>query len=372
MANTRGLLTMWLLMSALLLLVASVFAQETTGGLQGTVKDQSGAVVAKARVVVSGTTLVGGKQTETDGSGYYRFANVPPGTYSITVTAKGFATSRRDGLILEVGHLPSVDFKLAVGQSTTVVEVTGEAPLVDVTTNHTMTNVTEDMINNAPHGLSFQSMIQFAPMARDEPLAGGQVVGGGYGGSLPGSSGNGASVGYSIGGAADSESSYLVEGQDTENISGGYSNANVPFEFIQEVQVKTSGIEAEHGGALGGVINVVMKKGSNGYHGSGFLTYESDALNGSRNATLRYDPLGFPTATADNPSQIYSPKKDTFQHWQPGFTLGGPIKKDRLWFFLGFAPYGGTLSRTVNFGPSLCSDPPGPYLPKSVCGKSNL
>jgi len=104
-------------------------------------------------------------------------------------------------VVLEVGHLPSLDFMLQVGNISTVVEVSAAAPLVDVTTNHTMTNVTEDMIHNAPHGLSFQSMIQFAPMARDEPLAGGQVVGGGYGGGLPGSSGNGAAVGYSIGGA---------------------------------------------------------------------------------------------------------------------------------------------------------------------------
>ena len=110
---------------------------------------------------------------------------------------------------------------------------------------------------------------------------------------LPGSAGNGLGSGYSVGGAADSENTYLVEGQDTENISGGASNANVPFQFIQEVQVKTSGIEAEHGGALGGVVNVVMKKGSNAYHGSVFATYEADALDGSPNASLRYDPLNF-------------------------------------------------------------------------------
>jgi len=82
---------------------------------------------------------------------------------------------------------------------------------------------------------------------------------------------------FSIGGAADSESTYLVEGQDTENNSGGYSKANVPFSFIQEVEVKTSGIEAEHGGALGGVINVIMKKGSNAFHGEFFGTYEPSA-----------------------------------------------------------------------------------------------
>ena len=80
-------------------------------------------------------------------------------------------------------------------------------------------------------------------MARNEPLAGvGTSTGvNGTGGSMPGSSSSGRSVGYSIGGAADSESSYLIEGQDTENISGGFSSADVPMEFIQEVQVKTSG-----------------------------------------------------------------------------------------------------------------------------------
>ena len=72
----------------------------------------------------------------------------------------------------------------------------------------------------------------------------------------PGSTSQRQQRGYLIGGAADSESTYFVEGQDTENISMGFSNANVPFQFIQEVQVKTSGIEAEHGGALGGVVNV--------------------------------------------------------------------------------------------------------------------
>ena len=358
MNNKNRLLLTLLQIFALLLFDATVFGQETTGGLQGTVKDPSGAVISGAEVSVIGTTMVGTKATKTDGSGYYRFANLPPGTYTITASAKGFSVTRREGVVLEVGHLPSLDFALQIGGHETIVEVRGEAPLVDLTTNHTMTNVTEDMINNAPHDLSFQSMIQFAPMARDEPLASLYTDGspnGGTGGSLPGSSGNGGAVGYSIGGAADSESAYLVEGQDTENISGGYSSANVPFEFIQEVQVKTSGIEAEHGGALGGVVNVIMKKGSNGYHGSGFLTYESDALNGSPNERLRYDPLSFPTATDDQASQIYSPKKDTFSHWQPGFTLGGPIKRDRLWFYLGFAPYGGTLSRTVNFGPSICN-----------------
>src|SRR5215469_13466694 len=98
----------------LFLLPLSGRAQETTGGLQGTVKDPSGAVVPNAHVAVTGAALVGSKELDTDGSGYYRFTNLPPGTYTLTVTAKGFETVKRD-VLLEVGHLPIVDIALQVG-----------------------------------------------------------------------------------------------------------------------------------------------------------------------------------------------------------------------------------------------------------------
>jgi hypothetical protein len=346
----------WLLVSMVLLITSAVLmAQETTAGLQGTVKDASGAVVSHAHVIVRGAALAGDKALDSESNGYYRFANLPPGVYTVEVSAKGFKTEKREGLTLEVGHLPTVDITLEVGAAAEVVEVSGQAPVIDVTTNANQTNVTADEIADVPHGYSFQSVIQFAPMARNEPLAGGSAgMTGNSGGSLPGSAGNGLSVGFSVGGAADSENSYLVEGQDTENISGGASNANVPFQFIQEVQVKSSGIEAEHGGALGGVVNVIMKKGSNGYHGSFFLTYESDGMDGSPNGTVRYDPT--PTVLApDADSQTYVPTKDHYRIVQPGFTVGGPIAKDRLWFFLGVAPEYTSRVRNVNFGPALCA-----------------
>ena len=120
-----------LLLSSLLL-VANVFAQETTGGLQGTIKDPSGAVVPKTSVVLTGTSLGGEKTLETDSSGYYRFANLPPGTYTVTVKASGFSELKREGIVIEIGHLPTLDLTLAVGAAGTVVEVTGEAPAIDV------------------------------------------------------------------------------------------------------------------------------------------------------------------------------------------------------------------------------------------------
>jgi hypothetical protein len=342
--------------AALMLFTASVWAQETTGGLQGLVKDPSGAVIPSAQVVVTGSTLVGSKQVVTDSSGYYRFANLPPGTYLLTATAPGFETLKREGLVLEVGHLPTVNLTLSVGQVKTVVEVSTEGPLIDTTSTTTLTNIPTEELRNSPHGISFQSVIQFAPMARNEPLAGMSSNGsgtGGQGGSLPGSSGNGNAFGYSIGGASDSESSYLVEGQDTENISGGYSKANVPMDFISEVEMKTSGVSAEYGGALGGVINVIMKKGSNEFHGEIFSTYESNGTDANQvNAFLRYDPLdsGIASIGQDPAAQIYQAKKDHFRNAQPGIAIGGPIMKDRVWFFAGFNPLVNTKARTVNFG----------------------
>jgi Carboxypeptidase regulatory-like domain len=344
----------------LFFLVGPGFGQETTGGLQGTVKDPSSAVVPNAKVVVTTSTLIGEKTVNTDANGYYRFANLPPGNYTITVSAGGFATAKRE-LTLEVGHLPSLDFVLEVGKASETVEVSSAAPAIDVTTNVTTTNVTEDVINNIPHGTSFQSVIQFAPAARNEPLmgnnalaSGGMYMGDGNGNSSPGSTANGGSFGFSVAGGSDSENSYLVEGQETANLIGGYSHTNVPFQFVQEVEIKNSGIQAEHGGALGGVVNVVMKKGTNQYHGTVFSDFENDAMDANQIPTLaRYNPLSSQTQTSwgvtDPEFQEYVPKKDHVSDILPGFTFGGPILKDRIFGFVGFNPWLQNDERGVNY-----------------------
>lgn len=332
-----------------------LYAQETTGGIQGTVKDPSGAVVPRAKVVLTSPELAGSKELVTDSSGYYRFANLAPGVYTVTVTAQGFKTYKREKLAIEVGHLPTIDVALTVGAEATTVEVSTEAPVIDTTTTQNITNVTNEALQNLPTGNTFQSVIQFAPMAREEPLSGMSQNGhgtGGSGGSMPGSSGNGQGFGYMIGGAADSESSYLVDGQDTENISGGYSKANVPMEFIQEVEMKTSGISAEYGGALGGVINAVTKQGSNAFHGEIFSYYDSSGTDANPiSAFVRYDPNGPPNGYTDPAVQVYQAQKDHFRNVEPGFVIGGPILRDRFWFTAGFEPLINTRGRTVDFTP---------------------
>ena len=344
---------------AMLLLTANLGAQETTGGLQGTVTDPSGAVVAGADVALAGTSLVGTKTLKTDQAGYYHFVNLPPGQYSLTVAAKGFKELKLDGLVIEIGHLPTVNLTLELGATSTLVEVTGAAPVIDVTTQHTLTNVTSDVIQEIPHGYSFQSVIQFAPGARNEPLAGGQVgpnaaLGTGTGGQSAGSGTNGGAFGFSIAGGADSENAYLVEGQETADAIGGFSHTNVPFSFIQEMQVKSTGLEAEYGGALGGVVNVVMQKGSNRIHGSVFSQFESGDWDAAPNQYPRYDPAFLAGATiggalADATYQSYQPKKDSMLDIFPGFAFGGPILKDKVFFFGSFNPEFHDIKRVVNW-----------------------
>jgi len=116
-------------------------AQETTAAVEGTVKDATGATVAGAVIIVSSEQLIGTKTIATNQTGYYRFDNLPPGTYTIAVRAAGFAALKRDGLILQTGRIPTVDLNLSVGSEQTIVEVSTETPQIDVTSSRTQTTI---------------------------------------------------------------------------------------------------------------------------------------------------------------------------------------------------------------------------------------
>jgi hypothetical protein len=331
-----------------LLLVAAGFAQETTAGLQGTIKDPQGLVVPKATVEVSGPALIGTKKTETDAYGYYRFANLPPGEYTMTVTAANFSTLKQTGLRLDTGKLPTIDIKLTVGQVEQTVEVSSAAPIVDVTSSKVQTNVTSEVIDSVPKGRSFQSLITLAPGARYEPLQSTTMGGRMYNG-------------YQIDGASNSENSYLIEGQETSDVRSGQTKTNAPFEFIQEVQIKSSGFEAEYGGALGGVVNVIQKRGSNTWHGSVFTHYQADMFDSNGSGAVvnsgrfsRRDPLASaPTTRFDVPSQLVQYKKDHYRIVEPGFEAGGYLVRDRLWAFASTVPRFENITRTANWNCTL-------------------
>jgi hypothetical protein len=189
--------------AVLALLCASIApAQETTAGLQGTVKDSTGGLIAKASVEVMSPALIGVKRLETDAAGYFRFTNLPPGTYTVTAKATGFRTSRQEGIVLEVGHLPTLNIVMEVGAVTETVDVSAQPALIDPTQSKVQTNIPDTNLMNLPtQTLSFQSVIQFAPGARTEPLQGG----------------------YQINGASNSENAYLVEGMETASMVDGHS-----------------------------------------------------------------------------------------------------------------------------------------------------
>jgi hypothetical protein len=379
---------------AMLAVSTFCFAQETTGSLQGTVKDPTGAVVPHAKVSVTTPTLVGVKSIETNDSGYYHFENLPPGNYVIKVEAKGFTTLEQSGLTLQVGHSPSVDLKVQIGSQAQVVNVTSESPAIDVTSVQTQTNLTSDVLSYVPRGTSYQSVIQFAPAASNEPLMGSTATTG-SGSVSPGNGTNGNSYGYSIAGGSDSENSYLVEGQETANLIGGYSHTNVPFDFIDQVQVVTSGVAAEYGGALGGVVNVIMKKGSPHIHGSLFAQFNNDALNATASNFIEYNPALKPTnqpnwvsttllscsnesadpsncyaGQSDTPIVSYQPKKAHSSDFLPGFTLGGPLGEllpkmvhmpsrwnDKAFFFVGFNPDLSRYETHVDYNAASSANP---------------
>ncbi len=349
-----GLLGVFLL--ALVFFALGAKAQETTADLQGYVKDQSGGTIPKATVEITSPALIGSKKKQTDEAGYFRFHYLPPGEYTLTVSAPNFRTYKQTGITLDVGKLPTIDVALQIGQMAEILEVSGKAPIVEVTTSKAAVTIPEEVLKNLPRGQSFQSLISFAPGARQEPLQSASRLDPGH------------ANGFQIDGASDSENTYLVEGLDTSDVNVGGIKVNVPFEFVQELQIKTSGFEAEYGGAVGGVVNVVHSRGSNNWHGSVLAKYFSDALNANDQCQLVGAPnsfrgqpaetcglIGNPATSIDSTNRIdqafeyYQGKKDHRRIVDPGFTIGGPIFTDKLWLFASYLPSFDRIRRGVVF-----------------------
>lgn len=311
------------------------FAQETTAGIQGSVRDASGGAVPNATVEVSSPALIGTRKIQTDESGNYRITALAPGQYSLTVTAAGFRTYKLPNIDLTVGRLPSIDVKLEVGAVAETVEVSGQATMVDTTQSKVATTVSHEVMDNLPKGRSFQTLIPFAPGARGEPLQGG------------------ATSGFQIDGASDGENVYMIDGVNITNIQNGGVGANIQMEFVQEVQIKTSSFEAEFGGALGGVINVVPLKGSNAWHGSLLSYLSSNAFNANNgDRALRINPSLPSTNTTtrlDGTPEYYMANKDQRTIVEPGYTVGGPLWKSKLWVFSSYIPSIDTTRRVTNF-----------------------
>jgi hypothetical protein len=332
MTNKHRFLVLWALVVFCLAVfapVASAQFAETTGQIKGTVKDSSGAVIVGAKVELAGTALVAAKTITTDSSGYYMFAQLPSGVYTFSVTAAGFQKHIQKDIILDIGKHLTFNIELTVGAVAIVVEVSSAAVQIDVTSSKSETTISDVLIDMTPKARGALNLLQWAPGARNEPASGG----------------------FQMDGASSSENQYTVEGQDTTNILFGTITVNPPFDFFKEVSVKSGGFEAQYGGAMGGLVNLTVKQGGSTWHGDGVLYLRHDALNAGPRHFIRRNPgvsLSSVPPRSSEPIQEYRSREDRDRILEPGFELGGPVWKDRLYLFTSYIPRLERNSRTVN------------------------
>ncbi len=295
--------------------VASFSYAQGSAVLTGTVTDAAtNQAIEDVVVTATSPALQGEEVMVTDKAGLYRIGQLPPGQYTLSLEKQGYKPFTRKEIQVRVDTTIRVNLKLQPESVTAdVVEVVAAPPTVDVGSTATGVTVGKDFINNIafiqPGGSgvrSFESLAAAAPQAK------------------------GDSFGYGFSGAQSPENLYVVDGMSVGDPAYGYNGAQFPVEFVEEANISTGGYMAEYGRATGGVLNVVTKSGSNEFHGSvwtnwtpGLLTAESKAI------------------TSDASSLATNGK--LWNTMDLGAEVGGPIIKDKLWFYAGFSP---SFSRT--------------------------
>jgi hypothetical protein len=230
-----------------------------------------------------------------------------------------------------------VNFDLTVASTAENVNVSSDnEPIVDVTSSKTATNITQQQIQELPKTLNFTSVLQVAPGTRAESRTNG----------------------FQIDGASGSENVFIVDGVEVTNVVGGglgskdsSTSKNIPVDFVKEVQVKSAGYEAEYGGATGGVINVVTRGGTNEFHGEARMEIETSKFRGSDNPQLRINAVDPSNKTSELLYNRFGKDRRLLQ--APVLSLGGPIVKNKLWFFSSYAPQFFTAHRNLD----LIQDP---------------
>ncbi len=296
----------------LLVLPLAVFAQ-TTGTVDGTVSDQSNAPLPGVTVELTSPNLQGTRTAVTSADGRYRFPAVPPGPYRVTAELAGFGkVEKRATVTLDATATVNLSLQLS---TTAEVTVTGEAPLVDVASTTQGSNYSAKVIDKLPVGRNYASVVFSQPGVQAD-----------FGET------QGRSMAISIYGATSSENMFLIDGVNTTNVIKGFQGKDINTEFIQEVEVKTGGYQAEYGRNTGGVVNVITKSGGNEFHGGVFGYYNdtgmrADQVNGNPDnyATPDYSETG------DEQFRNFVLSKDVRQEW--GMDLGGFALKDKIWFF---------------------------------------
>jgi hypothetical protein len=308
-------------MTFVLALTGLANAQERFGTLTGKVTDQQGVPVPGVTVTITNTTTGEPRTWVSDAEGAYYASDLNPGRYTVRFELQGFSKVEQPDVTVALGRTFSLDAQLKVGQLTETVVVTGEAPQLDTRSTLIAHNVSAEEFDRMPKGRSFQSIALTAPSVNSGEIEGG----------------------FQVNGASGAENTFTVDGTTTNSLVNGASRENTVFEYLQEVQVKTSGISAEFGGALGGVISAVTKSGGNLFHGEGHYYFEGSALSAGPSKRLVLEPANEKTA-------FYVQDKESPRGINEfGGSLGGPIVKDRLFFFGTFSPRRPSQTSEYNF-----------------------
>jgi hypothetical protein len=302
---------MFVLATCLAVLATSAMAQTaTTGSIEGLVTDPNGAAVRGATVTATSPNLISPQTTTTNDVGRYQIPNLPPGAYKISVDASGFAKFEQDGIAVNLGRTSSGDAQLKLPTVGATVTVTGGAA-VDIAQNTTGRNVSTEQFSNFPTQRTVQGLYTIAPTVTRSGLR----------------DATGRDRDPSVAGSSGPENNYILDGINTSDPAFGGSGANLPFEFVQEVEIKTGAYGPEFGKSTGGIFNVITKSGGNEVHG------EIYAFGTTKGLVRAVNNFPFTGSAANGFSEI-----------DAGGDIGGPIKKDKLWFFGAFNP-----QRRTNF-----------------------
>src|SRR5262245_43408489 len=296
---------MFVVAMALALFAVSAMAQtSTTGSIEGTVTDPNGAAVKGATVTVTSPNLISPQTATTSDSGRYQILNLPPGSYKVVVEGQGFGKFEKENVAVNLGRTSTADAQLALATATASVTVTGGAA-VDTAANTTGSNVSTEQFSNFPTQRTVQGLYTIATTVTHSGLR----------------DATGSDRDPSVAGSSGPENNYILDGVNTSDPAFGGSGANLPFEFVQEVEIKTGAYGAEYGKSTGGIFNVITKSGTNEFHG--------DLFGYGTTKGLVRSVKNFPfTGSAAN----------GFSEADIGGDIGGPIKKDKLWFFGAFNP----------------------------------
>jgi hypothetical protein len=290
-----------------LALATSAAAQTETGRITGVVTDATGGILpgvtVTARAVGTGAT----RELTTDSAGQYVFANLPPGPYEISAVLTGFNTANAKATVT-VGAALNVDLKLDVAGTQESINVVAEVPRINVTNAEVATTIGETQIRELP--TITRNVYDLVAVAGN--VSGGVVdeeTGTEWTETTRG-------TGYAINGMRASSTNVLLDGAANNNEFDTTVGQEVPLDSVQEFSVVTSNFSAQYGRASGGIVNVLTKSGTNSFHGSGYEFFRSDKLS---------------TNTFDNKANEVD--KDPFTRHQMGFSVGGPVKRDRMHFF---------------------------------------